>query len=83
MAMIFARTYAIKRTQLSGSIKAKKNIYIQTPYFVPDDAILDSLRTLAISGVDVRVMIPNMPDHPFVYWVTFSYIGELLGAGIR
>lgn len=63
--------------------KAKKNIYIQTPYFVPDEAILDSLRTLATSGVDVRVMIPCMPDHPFVYWVTFSYIGELLKAGIR
>lgn len=63
--------------------KARKNIYIQTPYFVPDDAILSALKIAARSGVDVRLMIPCKPDHPFVYWATYSYAGELLQAGAR
>jgi cardiolipin synthase len=62
---------------------AKKNIYIQTPYFVPDSGILESLKTAALSGVDVRIMIPCMPDHMFVYWATYYYAGVLIGAGAR
>ena len=34
-------------------------------------------------GVDVRVMIPCKPDHPFVYWATYSYIGDLLETGAK
>ncbi|MDO5416052.1 MAG: phospholipase D-like domain-containing protein [Lachnospiraceae bacterium] len=63
--------------------KAKNHIYIQTPYFVPDDAILSALKIAARSGVDVRLMIPCKPDHPFVYWATYSYAGELIEAGAR
>lgn len=63
--------------------KAKKHIYIQTPYFVPDDAVLSALQIAARSGVDVRLMIPCKPDHPFVYWATYSYVGDLLRAGAR
>ena len=44
------------------------HVYIQTPYFIPDDSILDALKIAAKSGVDVRIMIPCKPDHPFVYW---------------
>jgi cardiolipin synthase A/B len=60
---------------------AKKSIYIQTPYFIPDNSILDALRIAVLSGVEVNIMIPNKPDHLFVYWATLSYIGELLEAG--
>lgn len=63
--------------------KAKKNIYIQTPYFIPDDAVLSALQIAARAGVDVRLMIPCKPDHPFVYWATYSYVGDLLEAGAR
>ena len=63
--------------------KARKHIYIQTPYFVPDDAVLSALRIAAESGVDVRLMIPCKPDHPFVYWASYSYVGDLLAAGAR
>lgn len=63
--------------------QARNHIYIQTPYFVPDDAILSALKIAARSGVDVRLMIPCKPDHPFVYWATYSYAGELLDAGAR
>ncbi len=63
--------------------KARHHIYIQTPYFVPDDAILSALKIAAGSGIDVRLMIPCKPDHPFVYWATCSYMGELVDAGAR
>lgn len=63
--------------------KAKDHIYIQTPYFVPDDAVLSTLKMAARSGVDVRLMIPCKPDHPFVYWATYSYVGDLLSAGAK
>jgi len=62
---------------------AKKNIYIQTPYFIPDSSILEALKMATLSGVDVRIMIPCKPDHMFVYWATYSYIGILLNAGAR
>lgn len=61
--------------------KARNHIYIQTPYFVPDDAVLSALIIAARSGIDVRLMIPCKPDHPFVYWATYSYMGDLLEAG--
>ncbi len=62
---------------------AQESIYIQTPYFIPDESILESLKIAALSGIDVRIMIPNKPDHMFVYWATYAYIGELLKYGIR
>ena len=62
---------------------AKKRIYLQTPYFVPDQSFLNAIKTAAQSGVDVRVMIPGIPDKRYVYYSTESYIGELLEAGIK
>ena len=63
--------------------RARHHIYIQTPYFIPDDAVLSALQMAALSGVDVRLMIPCKPDHPFVYWATYSYMGDLLSAGAK
>ena len=62
---------------------ARERIYIQTPYFIPDDSIFEALRVAGLSGLDVKVMIPCKPDHPFVYWAGLSYIGELLEAGVK
>ena len=41
--------------------------------------VLEILTRKAREGVDVRLMIPCKPDHPFVYWATYSYAGELFG----
>lgn len=62
---------------------AKKYAYIQTPYFVPDQAFMTAVKTAIQSGVDVRFMIPGMPDKKYVYHTTMSYIGELLAVGAR
>lgn len=71
----------IKNGYIKMIMSAKEYIYIQTPYFIPDESLRDALRIATLSGVDVRIMIPNKPDHPFVYWATLSYIGDLLEAG--
>lgn len=63
--------------------KAKHHICIQSPYFVPDEAILGALKIAVLSGVEVNIVIPCKPDHMFVYWVTYSYIGELVRAGAK
>jgi cardiolipin synthase len=62
---------------------AKKKIYIQTPYFVPDDPILAALGMAAQSGVEVHLMIPCKPDHPFVFWATTFNAGDLLKFGVK
>jgi cardiolipin synthase len=62
---------------------ARESVYLQTPYFIPDDSISDALRLAALSGVDVRLMIPSKPDHPFVYWATLSFAADLLDSGVR
>lgn len=73
----------IKRSYMKVITSARKNIYIQTPYFVPDNSILECLKMAAQSGVDVRLMIPCMPDHMFVYWATYAYAGELIKSGAK
>ena len=56
---------------------------MQTPYFIPDASLLDALRIACLTGKDVKIMIPNKPDHVFVYWATYSHIGLLLEAGAK
>lgn len=63
--------------------EAESHVYLTTPYFVPDDGILEALRVAALSGLDVRIIIPGNPDHFFVYWASMSYLGELLDAGVK
>lgn len=71
----------IRDTYLRLIHKAKKSIYIQTPYFIPDESIQTALLIAVKSGIEVNVMIPCKPDHPFVYWATYSYVGDLVLAG--
>lgn len=73
----------IKNGYIKMISSAKKTILIQTPYFIPDASLLDAIRIAALSGLDVKLMIPNKPDHMFVYWATYSYVGELLKAGAK
>lgn len=73
----------IKNGYIKMISTAKSSICIQTPYFIPDASLLDALKIACLSGVDVKLMIPNKPDHPFVYWATMSYIGEMLNSGAK
>ncbi|MDO4535867.1 MAG: cardiolipin synthase [Clostridium perfringens] len=62
---------------------AKEYVYIQSPYLILDKATLECIRLSSLKGVDVRIMIPSKPDHPFIHWATYSYIGELLEYGVK
>src|SRR5699024_9202991 len=71
----------IKYGYIKLILSAKEYVYIQTPYFIPDESLLDALRIAAMSGVKIKIMILNKPDHIFVYWATLSHVGELLNEG--
>jgi cardiolipin synthase len=73
----------IKEAYLKMISLARESCYIQTPYFIPDSSLKEALAIAAASGVDVRLMIPNKPDHPFVYWATLSFCADLIEAGVR
>ncbi|WP_018757991.1 cardiolipin synthase [Paenibacillus terrigena] len=62
---------------------AKETLYLQSPYFVPDETMQNALRMAILSGVDVRIMIPAVPDHKIVHLATYSYLGELLKIGAK
>ncbi|MCI0334428.1 MAG: cardiolipin synthase [Planctomycetes bacterium] len=62
---------------------ARVRIWIASPYFVPDESLMAALQLAAIRGVDVRVMLPQIPDHKLVYLAGFSYIAEAEPAGVK
>ncbi len=62
---------------------AKRQVYIQTPYFLPSESLLKALQSAALSGVDVRLMIPDRPDSLMLRLATGSYIKECLLSGIK
>lgn len=73
----------IKNGYIKMISTAKKSVCIQTPYFIPDASLLDALKIACLSGIEVQLMIPNKPDHAFVYWATLSYVAELLNSGAK
>lgn len=73
----------IKMGYLKMITSATKSIWIQSPYLIPDDSIIDALRIASLSGIDVRIMIPDMPDHPFIYRATQYYARLLHESNIK
>ena len=62
---------------------AKKSIYIQTPYFIPDETFIKALELAQKSGVKIYLMLPKKPDKKMVYYVTLSYVKRLLDIGVN
>jgi len=62
---------------------ARERLWLTTPYFVPDNAVLAALRLAVARGVDVRVLIPSRPDHRTVFLASTLHAHEALRAGIR
>ncbi len=62
---------------------AKKYIYLQTPYFVPTEPVMDALKTAALCGVDVRLMLPEVADNILMRPANRAYYEEVLQAGVR
>ncbi|AJY73953.1 cardiolipin synthase [Paenibacillus beijingensis] len=74
---------SVLESMFSAIAAATKRIYIATPYFIPDHSVLMGLRTAALSGVDVRLILPHVSDSKLVMYASLSYVQELLEAGVR
>lgn len=72
-SMHYAYFYAI--------CQAKKSIYIETPYFIPDESLLKALKCAALSGVELIILFPKIADHKIVNTASYSYFQEILESG--
>lgn len=64
-------------------LDAEKYVYMETPYFLPTEPILFAMRTAAVSGVDVRLMIPFDTETKIVEWASRSYVVDTIRAGVK
>lgn len=62
---------------------ARHYLYLETPYFLPNEPVLFALKTVALAGVDVRVICPRHSDARFVEWASRSYLREVMEAGVQ
>ncbi|WP_066317405.1 cardiolipin synthase [Bacillus sp. FJAT-29814] len=62
---------------------ARKSVWIASPYFIPDEDIFSAIKVAALSGIDVRLLVPNRPDKRIVFHASRSYFPELLEAGVK
>ena len=64
-------------------IAAKRYLYIETPYFLPTEPVQFALKTAALGGVDVRIMVPLRSDAKYVEWASRSYLREMVNVGVK
>ncbi|MCI6617671.1 MAG: cardiolipin synthase [Prevotella sp.] len=64
-------------------LEAKRYVYMESPYFLPTEPILFAMRTAALAGVDVRLMVPMHTDAKLVEWASRSYMMEVVEAGVK
>jgi cardiolipin synthase len=64
-------------------LDARRYIYLETPYFLPNEPVLFALKTAAVAGVDVRILCPLRSDARFTDWASRSYLRELHEAGAK
>jgi len=74
---------SIMQIYFSTITQAKKYVYIQTPYFLPNDSIITALQTAALGGIDVRLILPERSDAKFALLGSYSYLDEMLKAGVK
>ena len=64
-------------------LEAKRYVYMETPYFLPTEPVLFAMRTAALAGVDVRLLIPRRSDAWLIQLASMSYVTETLEAGVK
>lgn len=74
---------AIEQGYVNVLMNAKEYVYMETPYFLPTEPILFAMRSAALAGVDVRLMIPMKGDSRIVQMATMSYVQEIVDAGVK
>lgn len=73
----------LKNLFFSMITKAKKSVWLATPYFIPTEDIQTALKVAAISGLDVRILFPAKPDKRLPFYASHSYFTDLLEAGVK
>lgn len=68
----------IKEAMFTAITRAKKYVYIETPYFIPTECLIRAIQTVAMSGIDVRLVMPKRSDNVNVQYASNSYVEELL-----
>jgi len=74
---------SISQAFFAAIANARKKVYIVTPYLMPPPDILSALKVAALSSIDVRIIIPRRSDALIPRWSSFSYVSELLEAGVK
>jgi len=74
-------TASLMYTQAINS--ATRRIWIASPYFVPDDSIVQALQLAGLRGVDVRILIPEKTDSKLVTYSAYSFFNEISAAGVQ
>lgn len=64
-------------------LAARRYVFIETPYFLPNEPVLFALKTAAMAGVDVRILCPRRSDARFTEWASRSYLREVYEAGVQ
>ena len=68
---------------VNAASTANQRLWIASPYFVPDEAAVSALQAAALRGVDVRILLPDKPDHLLVWLSSFSYYEDTIPHGVR
>ncbi|WP_422411363.1 phospholipase D-like domain-containing protein, partial [Endozoicomonas sp. ALB122] len=68
---------------LTAIYESKEELLISTPYFVPDESLLTALKSAAMRGVDVQLLVPRRNDSRMVHYASRSYYEDLLNAGVK
>ncbi|HZU99416.1 MAG TPA: cardiolipin synthase [Planctomycetota bacterium] len=77
------RAHSIATIIFAACALARKRVWLTTPYFVPDLALVTALKMSALRGADVRLLLPSKLDEPFVLHAARSFYPDLLDAGVR
>lgn len=87
MQIVTSNPFGEVRTVLGGYVKmlssVRKYVYLQTPYFMPNESFMLALKSAALSGADVRLMIPERCDNRVAGLASMSYLGDLLKVGVK
>lgn len=62
-------------------VSAQKSLYISTPYFIVDDAMIDVIALKAKEGVDVKILMPHIPDKKAAFYMGRANYGKIIKAG--
>lgn len=73
----------IKKAMIKMIMSAKKSVVLQTPYFVPDESFIEAIKIASASGVDVKIIVPQLADKRVVYYTSLSYLRDMVGYDVK